>query len=90
MNPKSRHSVYDIITERVTALLEQGTIPWRKPWKVQTGLPRNLVSKKVYRGINVFLLHAMHYESPFWLTFHQAQQLGGNIRKGEKACPVVF
>ena len=90
MNPKSRNSVYDIITERVTALLEQGTIPWRKPWKVQTGLPRNLVSKKVYRGINVFLLHAMHYESPFWLTFHQAQQLGGNIRKGEKSCPVVF
>jgi antirestriction protein ArdC len=86
----SRSNVYDIITERVVSLLEQGTIPWQKPWKVQTGWPRNLVSKKPYRGINVFLLHAMQFESPYWLTFRQAQELGGHIRKGEKACPVVF
>jgi antirestriction protein ArdC len=83
-------NVYDRITERVIELLMQGTIPWHKPWNVKRGFPRNLVSKKPYRGINVFLLHAMHYESPFWLTYHQAQQLGANIRKGEKACPVVF
>ena len=85
-----RGSIYEQITDRIIALLESGTVPWRKPWKAQTGLPRNLVSKKPYRGINVFLLHAMHYESPFWLTFKQAQELGGNVRKGEKACPVVF
>lgn len=65
-------------------------MPWRKPWKAQSGLPRNLVSKKPYRGINVLLLHAMSYESPFFLTFRQAQELGGSVRKGEKACPVVF
>jgi antirestriction protein ArdC len=87
----SKHSsVYDIITERIIVLLEQGTIPWHKPWNVKRGFPRNLVSKKPYRGVNVFLLHAMHYESPFWLTFNQAKQLGAHIRKGEKACPVVF
>lgn len=85
-----RGSVYEQITERIMALLEQGEIPWRKPWKVHTGLPRNLVSKKAYRGINTFLLHAMSYESPYWLTFRQAQELGGTVRKGEKACPVVF
>jgi antirestriction protein ArdC len=83
-------SVYDQITERVVELLTQGTIPWHKPWNVKRGFPRNLVSKKPYRGINVFLLHAMHYESPLWLTYHQAQELGAHIRKGEKACPVVF
>ena len=88
-NPK-RTSVYDQITERIIALLTRGTIPWHKPWSIQTGLPCNLVSKKPYRGINVFLLHAMGYESLFWLTFRQAQELGGNVRKGEKACPVVF
>jgi antirestriction protein ArdC len=55
-----------------------------------TGLPRNRVSQKPYRGINVFLLLAMSYESPLWLTFRQATQLGGSVRKGEKACPVVF
>jgi antirestriction protein ArdC len=81
---------YDRITDRITALLEQGTVPWHKPWKAKTGWPRNYVSQKQYRGINVFLLAAMTYESPFWITFHQASQLGGTIRKGEKSCPVVF
>jgi hypothetical protein len=41
--------------------LEKGTIPWRKPWHGNDRLPRNLVSNKEYRGINVFLLHAMAY-----------------------------
>ncbi|HEY5503987.1 MAG TPA: zincin-like metallopeptidase domain-containing protein [Sedimentisphaerales bacterium] len=85
-----RQTVYEQITERIIAMLEKGTVPWRKPWNVQTGLPRNLVTKKGYRGINIFLLHAMSYESAYWLTFRQAQQLGGTVRKGEKACPVVF
>ena len=82
--------IYERITERIVALLAQGTVPWQKPWKARTGLPRNLVSQKPYRGINVFLLLAMSYESPFWLTFRQALQLGGAVRKGEKSCPVVF
>jgi antirestriction protein ArdC len=90
MTNDKRPNVYEQITERIVAMLEKGTVPWRKPWKVQTGLPRNLISKKPYRGINAFLLHAMHYESPYWLTFRQALELGGNVRKGEKACPVVF
>ena len=85
-----RSSVYDQITERIMAMLETGTVPWRKPWQAKAGFPRNLVSGKPYRGINVFLLHALSYESPFWLTFKQAQELGGSVRKGEKACPVVF
>ena len=85
-----RQTVYEQITDRIISMLEKGTVPWRKPWNVQTGLPRNLVTKKAYRGINTFLLHAMSYESPFWLTFRQAQELGGTVRKGEKACPVVF
>jgi antirestriction protein ArdC len=86
MNIKS----YERITERIVGLLEQGTVPWHKPWRVQTGLPRNLVTKKAYRGINPFLLMAAGYESPQWLTFRQAVQLGGSVKKGEKACPVVF
>jgi len=48
------------------------------------------VSQKPYRGVNVFLLHAMSYASPFWLTFKQANGLGGTVKRGEKACPVVF
>ena len=90
MNTQKHASVYDQITERIIDMLETGTVPWRKPWQVQAGLPRNLLTKKLYRGINVFLLHALRYESPYWLTFRQALELGGNVRKGEKACPVVF
>ena len=90
-NGRAPHpSVYELITQRIIGLLEAGTIPWKKPWKVSTAWPRNLVTKRPYRGINVFVLLAMSYESPFWLTFRQATELGGYIRKGEKACPVVF
>ena len=85
-----KNQTYDRITDRITALLEQGTVPWHKPWTARTGLPRNFVSQKPYRGINVFLLIAMCYESPLWLTCRQANRLGGSVRKGEKACPVVF
>jgi antirestriction protein ArdC len=85
-----KNQAYDRITDRITALLEQGTVPWHKPWKARSELPRNFVSQKPYRGINVFLLIAMSYESPFWLTCRQANRLGGSVRKGEKACPVVF
>ena len=86
MNNKS----YDRITERIVSLLTQGTVPWHKPWHVQTGLPRNLITQKPYRGINVFLLMAMNYESPNWLTLRQANAMGGQIKPGEKSCPVVF
>jgi len=46
---------YAIVTEKIINLLEQGIVPWRRPW-ASTGLPRNLVSKKPYRGVNLFLL----------------------------------
>ena len=85
-----KNKVYQIITDRIIGLLEQGTVPWQKPWSGNDQMPINLSSKKQYRGINVFLLAAMGYESPYWLTFLQAKKLGGTITKGEKACPVVF
>jgi antirestriction protein ArdC len=85
-----KNQTYDRITDRIIALLEQGSVPWHRPWKARTGLPRNAITKKPYRGINVFLLIAMMYESPLWLTFRQVSRLGGSVRKGEKACPVVF
>ena len=83
-------SIYENITQRIVDLLETGTVPWHKPWTSKAAFPRNFVTKKAYRGVNVLLLHAMAYESPFWLTYKQAAELGGNVRKGEKACPVVF
>jgi antirestriction protein ArdC len=76
-------SIYEIITEQILKKLEAGEIPWHKPW---TGgeYPKNLVSKKEYRGINLFLLDCQKYSSPFWLTYKQATDLGGFVRPGEK------
>jgi len=71
--------VYQIITENIINLLEKEIVPWRKPWTA-TGLPRNLASKKPYRGVNSFLLSATKYVS-HWLTLKQPNQLGGSVRK---------
>jgi antirestriction protein ArdC len=85
-----KQSIYEEITGRIITMLEAGTIPWRKPWTTKASMPRNAVSKKAYRGANVFLLHSLSYESPFFATYKQIAQLGGSVRRGEKACPVIF
>jgi antirestriction protein ArdC len=85
---RSHSSVYEIITSRIIEELETGIVPWRKPWK--TLPPANLVSKKPYRGINVFLLALQGYGSQYWLTYRQTQALGGNVRKGEHGSKIVF
>jgi|GEM_PF-64333 len=85
-----KSDIYQLVTDRIIALLEAGTVPWRKPWSGYASAPQNLVSRKAYRGINLLLLHAAGFASPFWLTFRQAQELGGRVKKGEKSFPVVF
>jgi len=84
--------VYEIVTDRIIALLEEGVVPWRKPWAGARSneLPMNLVSKKAYRGVNVFLLGCMGFSSRYWLSFKQAKERGGHVRRGEKGCPVIF
>src|SRR5215469_9635819 len=81
-------SVPEIITENIIKQLEQGVAPWRKPWS--TSMPRNLISKKAYRGLNVFMLATQGYGSPYWVTFNQAKQLGAHVRQGEKSTLVSF
>jgi len=82
---------YQVITDRIVSLLEEGTVPWHKPWKGgPAGHPRSLSTGKPYRGINIFMLHAAGYSSPHWLTFKHAQAMGGHVCKGEKGWPVVF
>ncbi len=85
----SRADVYAIVTECIIQQLEQGTVPWRQPW-TDAGIPRNLISKRPYRGINVMLLSMLGYEQNLFLTFNQLQELGGHVRKGEHGHIVVF
>lgn len=82
--------VYEIITEQLIKKMEQGTVPWKRAWFGGTGFPKNAVSKKPYNGANVFILWAQGFESEYWLTYKQAQDLGGNVKKGEKSTSVVF
>jgi hypothetical protein len=80
----SHHSsVYSIVTEQILKQLESGVAPWHKPWSTQ--IPKNLVNGRGYRGINVFLLSSSGYGSPYWLTYKQATERGGHVRKGEPA-----
>lgn len=85
-----KKDVYQIVTDRIIQLLESGTVPWHRPWKGGNDAPRNLITRKPYRGINFFLLSAAGFVSPFWLTFRQIEMRGGRVRKGEKSFPVVF
>jgi antirestriction protein ArdC len=83
-----RCSVYEIITDKIIEQLESGVAPWRKPW--QTPMPCNLISGKEYRGVNPFLLAPQGYASKYWLTFNQANKLGGNVKRGAKSSIVTF
>jgi antirestriction protein ArdC len=80
--------VYEIITNKIIEQLDNGCIPWNCPWDVH--MPMNLVSKKEYRGVNILLLSFTGFKSPYFLTYKQAEMLGGNVVKGQKGFPVVY
>lgn len=88
--------LYGRITQQIIEMLGKGVVPWRSPIlaRGKAGYPKNMNTGKPYRGVNVFLLavtaHFMGYDSAYWLTFRQAQQRGGHVRKGERATMVVF
>jgi len=87
-------NLYQIVTDRIVANLKKGVIPWEKPWKsprfADGVFPRNFSTGKPYHGINVMLLWGTNYSSPFWLTYKQAHELGGSVRKGERSERIVF
>ena len=76
--------VYDIVTNLIIQKLEQGIIPWKQPWR-DLGPPRNLITQRPYRGMNLLLLSALGFPENEYLTFKQVQDLGGRVKKGEKA-----
>lgn len=95
----ARTNLYDEITNKIIAELEQGRVPWVQPWgttaaKAPITMPRNAATGRHYSGINVLVLWGAVIEHGFpvqnWLTFRQALSLGGNVRKGERGTTVVF
>ena len=83
-------NVYQIITGRIAGMLEEGTVPWKKPWKGSQFTPKNLVSGKEYRGLNIFMLASAGFENPYWLTYKQSASRGGQVKKGEHGWPCIF
>jgi antirestriction protein ArdC len=92
-------SLYSQVTDKIVVELEQGIVPWVQPWgsgegSVGLGLPRNARSTKAYSGINILLLWSAimqgGYASQQWLTFKQALELGGCVRRGEKGWTVCY
>ena len=92
----NRKDLYKQVTDTVIAALESGTIPWEKPWSSEgvRDWPRSVSTGKAYLGCNYFWLQivqaAVGYSSPWWITYRQAQSLGGSVRKGEKSTPAIF
>ena len=90
------NDIYQKVTNIILSLLESAqNLKYRQPWlKVGGGSPVNIASKRGYRGVNFFLLSIIAmlkgYQVNRWLSLKQANQLGGRIKKGEKASPVVL
>ena len=81
--------IYERVTEIVIKRLEEGGAPWQSSSIATVGFPRNYLTKQFYRGVNVFLLASASDTSPWFLTYKQAQQMGGQVRKGEKGHLIV-
>lgn len=93
-----RADVYTRVTDRIIAQLEQGVRPWLTPWNAEHAAGRITRplrhNGEAYKGINILMLWAeaetRGYASPFWMTFGQALEMGGHVRKGEHGAPVVY
>ncbi|MCJ2711422.1 ssDNA-binding domain-containing protein [Escherichia coli] len=93
--------LYQLVTDRVVTAIENGVPPWKRPWRsarngvgLSEMMPANALTGKPYTGVNVLLLwlaaDEAGYVSNYWLTYRQAQQLGGHVRKGEVATLAVI
>src|SRR3954453_6474138 len=90
-----KRDLYAEVSARIITELEAGAAPWVKPWSATAGAntPCNAVTNRPYSGCNVILLwmaQAARYRTPRFLTFKQALELGGNVRKGEHGTKVYF
>lgn len=95
--PKPRRDLHAEITDRIVKAMEKGALPWLKPWQSETrhvGHPRNARTRRRYNGINILLLFAEQVDRGFasseWVSYQQAIDLGGHVRKGETGTEIVF
>lgn len=88
-----KRDLYQSVTDRIVAKLETGVMPWVKGWNAGTSIPMNAVSNRPYSGINVLLFWSAAdagYARPRYLTYKQATECGGHVRKGEHGTKVYY
>jgi len=92
-----RLSLYGEVTAQIIAELQEGRLPWVQPWdpaRCPCTMPHNGLSRRKYSGINVLILWAagvgQGFSSQRWLTYRQAEQAGGNVRRGEKGTVICY
>ena len=89
----SKPDLYEQVTQALISALEEGAGEYRMPWH-SLSQPVNTTSHKTYRGINTLLLWAAaqknSYDSNEWATYRQWQEVGGQVRKGERSTLIVF
>jgi antirestriction protein ArdC len=98
LNVNARADVYQRVTDAIIRDLEQGTRSWIKPWATAAGHSTTIRPLRhdgtPYRGINILILWSetteCGYTSPIWMTYRQAQTLGGQVRKGERGTTIVY
>ncbi|MDX1968852.1 MAG: zincin-like metallopeptidase domain-containing protein [Planctomycetaceae bacterium] len=98
MTATTRTDIYTRVTDRIVEQLSQGVRPWLQPWKAEHAAGR--ITRPLrhngqrYSGINILTLwmsaELQGFVSPFWMTFQQAKELGGHVKKGEHGSPVVY
>ena len=88
----NKADLQDYITGIIVKELESGSVPWHKGWNSHGLMASNLVSRKAYQGINALVLSIVggSYSSPYWLTYKQAQDLGGSVKLGEKGTHITY
>lgn len=81
--------LYQEVTNKIIGMIEQGVAPWRRTWSTY-GLARNYATGHIYTGINLILMNNTSHPIPYFMTFNQVKERGGQIRKGAKAEMVIY
>ena len=87
-------TVYQEVTDSIIKQLENGAMPWIKPWATDSTADKNFLSQAPYKGINRLMLGlssmVQGFNTPVWASFKQWQTVGATVRKGEKGTKIVF
>lgn len=88
-----KRDLYETVTNSIVTKLENGVLPWVRGWNAGTSMPMNAVSNRPYSGINILLFWTSAdrgYSTPRYITYNQANEAGGHVRKGEHGAKVYY